>query len=122
MAGKFVSETALNTIPKPVLAVPAIMLLIALFDVPYGYYVLLRLIVMMSAVYISYHLFKNKYSVPEYMPWLFLFMAILYNPIVQVPFDRMVWMIVNIGSLIFYIRIYRLVKPLRNSALSGSTK
>jgi hypothetical protein len=85
-----------DRLPLPVWAIPAVLLLLALGPWPYGYYVLLRLVVCLASIFIAWRLKKKG----EALMWAFVTLAILYNPIVKVPLGREVWMVANLISLV----------------------
>jgi len=79
--------------PKPVLFITSAMLFIGIFNLPYGYYTLLRIVacaVFIWAALISYE--KNKESV---LPWIFIIIAILFNPIIKIHLQKEVWAVVD---------------------------
>lgn len=84
-----------DRLPLPILAIPAVMLLLALGPWPYGYYVLLRLVVCLASIAIAWRLRESN----ALGMWAFVALAILYNPIVKVPLAREVWMVVNVFSI-----------------------
>ena len=76
-------------------------LALGLFSMPYGYYTLLRLCVCVYAGYIFYLRYtKERFSFANI---LFLFIALLYNPIIKVSFERDVWLFINIITIIFFL-------------------
>ena len=76
---------------------------IGLFDLPYGYYNLLKLVVCASSIYFAYQM--NLKNDPLF-PWVFGFFAVLYNPIVPIYlYKKELWIIVNIfTALAFYLK------------------
>jgi hypothetical protein len=82
-------------LPVALWLVPALMLVAALGPWPYGYYMLLRLVVCLASIAIAWRLREG--SGP--LMWAFVALAILYNPIVKVPLSREVWMVMNLISL-----------------------
>lgn len=77
----------------------SILLLIALFNNPYGYYQILKWVITISSAYIANYYFKNnnkKYG------WIFVSIAILYNPILPIHLIRSTWEIVNIITAIVF--------------------
>mgnify|MGYP001615208670 CR=1 FL=1 len=67
--------------------------LAAVFDMPYGYYQLLRLIVTGYAAYISYAYFRGGNSA---IAWLFAFFALIYNPIFPIAMTKGVHGVFNV--------------------------
>jgi len=78
-----------------------ILLFIGVLNMPYGYYRLLRIVVTISSAVYSFHfLEENKMN----MVYLFGFIAILFNPIIPIYFDKQTWMVIDIvvGGLFLY--------------------
>ena len=81
----------------------AVLLLACLLDMPYGYYVFVRLaasIAFCFFAYISYEEDGIGLSV------LFLALAILFQPVIKIPFGRTIWNVVDVvvaGMLIFFL-------------------
>ncbi len=79
----------------------SIALLIAVLPLPYGYYMLLRLLITASAAYVAYKNF-NK----EIPTWgvVFVAVAMLFNPVYLVHFDKALWAILDIAvAALFFI-------------------
>jgi len=76
------------------------MLLLALISLPYGYYILLRWVVTVTAGYIAYLAYIEKRQL-----WItiFIFIAIIFNPIVPIYLDRQIWSIINVIVVIFML-------------------
>ena len=77
------------------------MLLIAAFvSMPYGYYVLLRLVEFVSCCVIIIHsVKKNSMNI---FTLLFGVFGLVFNPIFKVPFPKDVWAIVDIGAMLLW--------------------
>lgn len=82
------------------------MLLWALYPSnPYGYYLLLRIVVFSIFVYLfynAYHIQNDKHL------WLYGISGIIYNPFLRIHLTRSLWSIVNILTVIIFI--YSMVK------------
>lgn len=85
-------------VPTPVWLIPAVMLVIALAPWPYGYFMLLRLVVCGAAVWLSIAFLSNRKR--EVLGWTFVAIALLYNPVFRVHFERELWMILNVVSAV----------------------
>jgi len=88
--------------PIAVIYIAAAMLILGAAPLPYGYYVLLRLVatgVFFWAAVVSH---KQKYSV---LPWLFGLCAILFNPIIQIHFPKEIWAVIDIGAGLFLLAV-----------------
>lgn len=82
------------------------MLLLALFDLPEGYYTLLRIIVCGVAVYL---VFIAKAIKKLRWVWIMGFIAILFNPFIPIYLDKEAWSIIDIiASVVFFIGIFTL--------------
>lgn len=78
--------------------IPGIMLLLALLNLPYEYYLLLRVVVSACGGYIAY-IFYNKNQ-----KWIyFLAAAILFNPIFPVHLTKGIWMFFNLGFAYLFL-------------------
>ncbi len=83
--------------------ISSILLLLGILSLPYGYYQLLRILITLSAG-ISTFEFYNKNNQP--MMYLFLLIAILFNPLLPLHFNKSIWIIIDlITALIFLISI-----------------
>ena len=80
--------------------VAIIMLLIALAQNPYGYYILLRWVICAICFYYAFVAYKEKN-----IPWALTFGvgAAIYNPIFPLHLGRQVWSVVNIISVIVIV-------------------
>ena len=86
-------------IPYKVYFAVAALLLLALADMPYGYYTFLRLVVTVFAGCLAYNAFKAN---DKNYAWLFGAVALLFNPIIKVPLDRDIWAIIDLGLGIYF--------------------
>ena len=87
--------------------VSIIMLLLAIPTFwPYGYYILLRWVVALSAVFLLWAAYNLKKTF-----WLFSMgiVVILFNPIVPVHLDKETWVIIDfIAAILFFVSIFKL--------------
>lgn len=71
------------------LGISAILLLVALINgLPYGYFTFMRIVACLSTAYMAWTLYEDNDTV---WVWIFAAMAILFNPIFLIHFDREVW-------------------------------
>lgn len=79
-----------------------ILLLLCLAPMPYGYYTFIRLVATGCFAYWAY---KAKQRVDEKAMWIFLFLAILFQPIFKIALGRVIWNIVDVivGGYLIYI-------------------
>ena len=71
----------------------AVLLLICLSRMPYGYYVLVRYLSMIAFIYLAYDSFKtNKTD----LGIVFVVLAILFQPIFKIALGRVLWNVVDV--------------------------
>ena len=78
----------------------------------YGYYVLLRWVVTISAVFLLSLAYESKKTF-----WLFLMgmVAILFNPIIPVYLDKETWVVIDfIVAIIFLASIFKVKLKVNN--------
>lgn len=77
-----------------------IMVIIGFFDLPYGYYTILRLVLCGAAIGVIYFAFDQ---LNEVFRWIFGAVAILYNPIFPIYLgDKSVWIVLNILTILMF--------------------
>lgn len=85
-------------------------LLVAVLDLPYGYYALLRWVVMISAILLAYTAHKIDKKL-----WasLMVIIGILFNPILPITFGKDVWVIIDliVAGLFFISMIIFEISP-----------
>ena len=84
--------------------VPTVMLVVAVFDLPYGYYTFLRLVVTVAALLIAWFEWANA----RRALWLVLMglIALLFNPIVPVYLTREIWFFIDLAvAAIFMVYV-----------------
>lgn len=81
---------------RPAFVAIAVLSLIALLPLPYGYYMFLRIAVSLGSGAAIYYGFKQE-KVPPWA-WASIATAILFNPIIPIHLTREIWMIFNIAS------------------------
>lgn len=89
--------------------IAAVMLLLALADLPYGYYQLLRFVTCCVSVYVAYTAYTWQ---KMWAMWLFGFVAVLFNPLAPIHFSRELWQYVDIiCAVLFTVIAFILRKP-----------
>jgi hypothetical protein len=71
----------------------AILLFICLLDMPYGYYQLVRFIAFGVFVYLGFKEFENS---NQSLGFIYLLLAILFQPIFKIALGRELWNIVDV--------------------------
>jgi hypothetical protein len=87
----------------------ALLLVIAVFSLPYGYYQFLRWATCATAVYIAVmaYFWNQKWAT-----WVFGAIAILFNPIFPIYLTKEIWRIIDIiCGVVFISSIPVIIKP-----------
>lgn len=79
-----------TTIVKAILA---ILLLICLLDMPYGYYQLVRFVAMAGFAYLA---FMANESGRQNELFIYIALAILFQPIIKIALGREIWNVVDV--------------------------
>jgi len=80
---------------------PIVVLVIALFPLPIGYFTLSRLVVSACALYYAIQFHKRNNTT---YTWIYGFLVVLYNPIIPIYlYEKFIWIVVNLITIyIFY--------------------
>ena len=73
--------------------VAMIMLFVAVADLQYGYYQILRWVVCGAAAYIAYIAYNWR---KVWATWVFGFVALLFNPIIPVHLTKEIWQPIDV--------------------------
>ena len=98
-----------QTIPA---LVAAILLLVALGNHPYGYYTFVRWAVSIAAMFLAVFAHKQKRHA---ITWLFVGVAILFNPIAPVYLQRSTWHVLDVLTALIFIGSLVLVEGKRTA-------
>jgi hypothetical protein len=82
---------------KLVWLIPMAALAVALLDMPYGYYGLLRVLVCGACAYLAAQ--DANHGKAEWA-WVLGGCAVLYNPIFKIPLGRELWAAVNVATIL----------------------
>ncbi len=85
----------MNTKSLSFLLIP--LMLACLLPMPYGYYKLVRVVATVAFVYIAYQERGNQ------MMWIFVGLALLFQPIEKVALGRTLWNIVDVSVAVFLV-------------------
>ncbi len=95
------------------LILASIMLLAAVGPWPYGYFMLLRLVA--TGALVATAIGFGRHS----MPWrsaVAVVIAIAFNPLIPVHFERGVWMVIDVVTGVFLLAHLRVVAPAASRA------
>lgn len=88
--------------PLVVIYIAAGMLIVAVAPLPYGYYMLLRLVATGVFAWSAYVAYERQYQV---LPWVLVLLAVLFNPVIKIHLPREMWAAIDIGAGIFLVAI-----------------
>lgn len=97
-----------------VIIVSLLLLVAAILNLPYGFYIFLRIVVFLYCAYCTYILVclfgkkLNYYS-------LMIVVGILYNPIIRIHLDKETWIVINLVTMLLIWYPY-LFKEFRDNA------
>lgn len=87
---------------KNILLLGGVLLAIALFPLPYGYYQLLRVAICGISAWVLYVRKGQSVNPITYCLWA---VAIIYNPFVSIHLTRELWLIINMATILLFLHI-----------------
>lgn len=93
-----------NNLSPIIKLIIAVLLLLCLFDMPYGFFQLVRFASAVAFAYLSYDYFKSK---QDGLGFTFAALALLFQPFFKVALGRVIWNIVDVivAIALFYLII-----------------
>lgn len=91
---------------KTIRLIAAGMLIFAIIDLPYGYYIFLRIIICILSCFTAY-----VALVSDKKPWIWIFgvIAVLFNPIIPIYLDKEIWTVIDIiVAIIFAVSVIKI--------------
>lgn len=86
----------------------------ALFPLPYGYYVFLRWVVCAVSLAAGVRLVQQRRATIALLGWA---LALLYNPLVRVSLSREIWSVVNVVTVLVLVGLaFALTAPVEPTA------
>lgn len=95
-----ISSRQKTNVMKRLNIILAVILLLCLLPMPYGYYVLVRFVATVGFAFIAYKYYEMK---KEELVWTFGALALLFQPLVKIPLGRDMWNIVDVAVAILLI-------------------
>ena len=98
-----------KTLPKVLWIVPAVILIVAVFPLPYGYYTFTRIITCLACAVLAYSAYQSR---PPAFSWsaAFVLLAVLFNPVIPIHLTRGVWMGLDVGAAAIILAHFTLVR------------
>ena len=88
---------------KQIYILLATMLLLCLAPMPYGYFMLVRFVMMVACGWMAYQYYQRNKTVAT---WVFGILAMLFQPMYKIALGRTVWNIVDVIVAIFFIVLF----------------
>lgn len=90
-----------------VIYISAAMLLVGAAPLPYRYYMLLRLVACGVFAFAAFIAFDRK---SKALPWVYGFMALVFNPLIKIHFPKEIWAVVDVASGVLLLATAKKVK------------
>ncbi len=97
--------------PIAVIYITTVLLFVGAAPLPYGYYMLLRLIVTGVFIWTAFIAYERKH---ESLPWVYGVLAILFNPLIKIHLPKEFWAVVDIGSGILLLSTKSIIQQSTN--------
>lgn len=85
---------------KTLYIILALLLLLCLAPMPYGYFMIVRLLAMVFFAYFAYHFFTAD---KESLAIVFVSLALLFQPFLKIALGRQMWNVVDVVVAAFLI-------------------
>lgn len=93
--------------PTAVVYICAAMLFLGAAQLPYGYYILLRLVACGVFAFAAFVAFERKSKV---LPWIYGFLALIFNPIIKIYFPKEIWAAIDIAAGILLLATAKAIR------------
>ena len=107
--GPMTVDSRMKSIPPIVWFVPALLLLIAVWRLPYGYYTFTRIVTCGASVLIAVAGTQER-AVVQTWTILLLAIAVLFNPFIPIHLNRAVWFYLDLGAATAFLGHFVLVR------------
>ena len=107
--------TVIVSVLTMMFALVAVLLLIAVAPLPYGYYTLVRLVVTACAAFTAYTALTAGDK--SFWPWAAILVAFIFNPVIPVRLTKEIWMCLDVAGAIFFGTLsYKTSRPSKPSS------
>jgi hypothetical protein len=87
-------------ISRAVWIIPIVLVLTALFPLPYGYYVFLRIVLFLAGGFLAWREYRERQGVTAWLVGLVI-LVVVYNPISPIHLTREIWSGLNVATAFF---------------------
>lgn len=98
--------------PIAVIYIAATMLFIGAAPLPYGYYMLLRFIATGVFAWAAFVAYKRK---NEAFPWVYVVLALLFNPLIKIHLPKEFWAVVDVGAGVLLLSTKSIIQQHANA-------
>ena len=88
---------------KQVYLILAALMLLCLAPMPYGYFMLVRFVMMVACGWMAYKYYMRQ---KEVAMWVFITIAMLFQPFYKISLGRSIWNVIDVIVAIFLVLIY----------------
>ena len=81
--------------PVAVIYICVVLLLFGVAPLPYGYYMLLRIVATGIFIWATFIAYDRNY---QSLPWIYGVLALLFNPLIKIHLPKELWSVVDVGS------------------------
>jgi len=100
---------------KQVYLILAAMLLLCLAPMPYGYFMLVRFVMMVACGAMAYRYYIDHKTVAA---WIFGALALLFQPIYKIALGRGLWNVIDVLAAVLFIAMFVMEKRLANKTMA----
>lgn len=93
----------------------AILLLLCLAPMPYGYFMLVRFVMMLACGGLAYRYYMLNKRIAM---WVFITLALLFQPLYKIVLGRAIWNVVDIFVAVFLVILFFVEKRLEKKSVS----
>jgi len=84
---------------KPAVIASIVLLVLAIFPWPYGYYTILRLIVCITSALLAWISYKRQLT--QWI-WVMVLTAVVFNPVIVVHFGKELWAVIYLITAVVF--------------------
>jgi len=94
-----------------------VLLVLAIPDLPYGYYRFLRWVICAGSIYHAYLSYETE---KKFWIILYAIIAILFNPIIPIYLDKNIWVVIDMIVAILILISFFFIKKIKEEKKSGA--
>ena len=91
----------------------ALVLIVAAFPLPYGYYTFARIVTCLACALLAYSAYRTT---PPAVLWTgaFALLAVLFNPVIPIHLTKKIWMLLDLGAAAVILGHLAFVRGIRS--------